>query len=109
MTKYRKHGFKSAGNATRYSKGTAAQYLRWTRPNRPPDHDYFCSDHGPDLSHVEREEEVAELTNLHTYKECKEWRLWRRIVELDVLAKGLSACGKCGLPLNLDHTKEIQT
>lgn len=46
MTKHRKHGFKSAGNATRYSKVAAAQYLRWTRQNRPPDHDYFRSQHG---------------------------------------------------------------
>lgn len=45
MTKHRKHGFKSAGNATRYSKVAAAQYLRWNRQNRPPDHDYFRSQH----------------------------------------------------------------
>eukprot|EP00105_Crassostrea_gigas_P013170 XP_011429401.1 PREDICTED: uncharacterized protein LOC105329739 [Crassostrea gigas] len=105
MTKYRKQGFKSAGNAARYSKVTSAQNLRWARLKRPPDHDYFCSDLGPDISHVEREEEVESADT----KECKDWRLGRRIVELDVLAKGLSACGKCGLPLNLDHTKEIQT
>lgn len=105
MTKYRKQGFKSAGNAARYSKVTSAQNLRWARLKRPHDHDYFCSDLGPDLSHVEREEEVESADT----KECKDWRLGRRIVELDVLAKGLSACGKCGLPLNLDHTKEIQT
>lgn len=84
---------------------TSAQNLRWARLKRPPDHDYFCSDLGPDISHVEREEEVESADT----KECKDWRLGRRIVELDVLAKGLSACGKCGLPLNLDHTKEIQT
>lgn len=39
-------GIKSAGNATRYSKVTDAQYQRWTRPSRPPDHDYFCNEHG---------------------------------------------------------------
>uniref|UniRef100_K1PRA5 Uncharacterized protein n=1 Tax=Magallana gigas TaxID=29159 RepID=K1PRA5_MAGGI len=44
MTKYRKQGFKSAGNAARYSKVTSAQKLRWARLKRPPDHDYFCSD-----------------------------------------------------------------
>lgn len=46
MTKYRKHGVQSAGNADRYSKVTAAQYLHWTIQNRPPDHDYCRCEHG---------------------------------------------------------------
>ena len=53
---------------------------------------------GPDLSDVEKEEVIY---NDDPSKKCEDWRQGRRIVELDVLAKGLKACEICGLPLQL--------
>uniref|UniRef100_A0A8W8JFW7 Exonuclease domain-containing protein n=1 Tax=Magallana gigas TaxID=29159 RepID=A0A8W8JFW7_MAGGI len=37
----------------------------------------------------------------------KDWRCGRRLIELGVLADGLSACKKCGLPLQLTHCQGI--
>lgn len=37
----------------------------------------------------------------------KDWRCGRRLIELGVLADGLSACKKCGLPLQLSHCQGI--
>ena len=37
------------------------------------------------------------------------WGEGRRIVELNVLAQGLSGCKKCGLPLQLSHALGITT
>lgn len=61
---------------------------------------------GPDLSDVEKEEVID---NDDPSKKCEDWRQGRRIVELDVLAEGLKACEKCGLPLQLSHAKGILT
>ena len=46
MTKYRKHGYKSASTSGKYSKVAAAQYLRWSRQNASSDHDYIGSKQG---------------------------------------------------------------
>ena len=46
MTKYRKHGYKSASTSGRYSKVAAAQYLRWSRQNTSSDHDFISSKQG---------------------------------------------------------------
>lgn len=37
------------------------------------------------------------------------WRQGRRVIELGVLADGLSACKQCGMPLQLSHTESIIT
>uniref|UniRef100_A0A8W8NXR6 Mutator-like transposase domain-containing protein n=1 Tax=Magallana gigas TaxID=29159 RepID=A0A8W8NXR6_MAGGI len=37
----------------------------------------------------------------------KDWRCGRRLIELGVLADDLSACKKCGLPLQLSHCQGI--
>ena len=37
------------------------------------------------------------------------WGEGRRIVELNVLAQGLSGCKECGLPLQLSHALDIIT
>ncbi|VDI71554.1 Hypothetical predicted protein [Mytilus galloprovincialis] len=39
----------------------------------------------------------------------KSWNSGRRIVELGVLAEGLSGCKKCGLPLQLAYASDILT
>ncbi|XP_071141460.1 uncharacterized protein [Mytilus edulis] len=59
------------------------------------------------ISNATREEEVSYEGN-HT-RSSEDWREGRRIAELDVLATGLRACLKCGLPLQLGHTIDIQT
>ena len=61
----------------------------------------------PDITNAVREEEVS-YDGVHTCT-SEDWKNGRRIVELDVLAEGLSACMKCGLPLQLAHTTGIQT
>lgn len=61
----------------------------------------------PNISNATREEEVSYEGN--QTRSSEDWREGRRIVELDVLATGLRACLKCGLPLQLGHSIDIQT
>ncbi|CAG2230313.1 UAP1 [Mytilus edulis] len=61
----------------------------------------------PNISNATREEEVSNEGK--QTRSSEDWREGRRIVELDVLATGLRACLKCGLPLQLGHTIDIQT
>ncbi|OPL32872.1 hypothetical protein AM593_01191, partial [Mytilus galloprovincialis] len=57
---------------------------------------------------IHREEEVSYEGN--QTRSSEDWREGNRIVELNVLATGLlRACLKCGLPLQLGHTIDIQT
>ncbi|XP_063407854.1 uncharacterized protein LOC134691329 [Mytilus trossulus] len=101
MTRIRKHGFKSK----RYLKVSESQHARWTKTSTySNDHNYFSI---PNISNATREEEVS-CEGKQT-RSSEDWREGRRIVELDVLATGLRACLKCGLPLQLGHTIDIQT
>ncbi|CAC5378289.1 unnamed protein product [Mytilus coruscus] len=54
---------------------------------------------------VDHEEEVQVLNS----RNFTQWREGRRVVELGILADGLRACAKCGLPLQLGHTTSILT
>ncbi|CAC5388275.1 unnamed protein product [Mytilus coruscus] len=54
---------------------------------------------------VDHEEEVQVLNS----RNFTQWREERRVVELGILADGLRACAKCGLPLQLGHTTSILT
>jgi hypothetical protein len=57
----------------------------------------------PDLDHVIHEEHVFS-DNVTMISSSNDWISGRRLVELDVLAQGLSACSEFTLPLNLSHT-----
>lgn len=59
------------------------------------------------MSNISKEEKISRMENLS--QSSDDWEQERRVVELDVLAKGLSACTKCGLPLQLTHTQRIIT
>ncbi|CAC5417981.1 unnamed protein product [Mytilus coruscus] len=54
---------------------------------------------------VDHEEEVQVLNS----RNFTQWREGRRVVELGILADGLRACAKCGLPLQFGHTTSILT
>ncbi|CAC5408794.1 unnamed protein product [Mytilus coruscus] len=53
---------------------------------------------------VDHKEEVQVLNS----RNFTQWREGRKVVELGILADGLRACAKCGLPLQLGHTTSIQ-
>ena len=116
MGKKLKSGFKSLKQKERLQKISVAQEIRFdTARNSPPldsnvrhDHTYAASDEVP----------ITVANQLHPRLHsdiCAEefsddsWSSGRRIVELSVLAKALSGCVKCGLPLQLAHGIDIVT
>nr|XP_034316705.1 uncharacterized protein LOC117686129 [Crassostrea gigas] len=66
--------------------------------------DDFIADDILSTPEVVYSENTRECPRLET-----DWRCGRRIVELGVLADALSACKKCGLPLQLSHCTGITT
>ena len=58
----------------------------------------------PNVADVIHEEVIDPDVRAHV-----NWGEGRRIVELDVLTKGLQACSKCGNPLHLHHSTGITT
>lgn len=86
---------------------------RWENTKKAETHSYskFASTneiiesddcHSVDNVPVDLEEVEIVYTRLE-----KDWRCGRRLIELGVLADGLSACKKCGLPLQLSHCQGI--
>ncbi|XP_062569599.1 uncharacterized protein LOC134231630, partial [Saccostrea cucullata] len=99
-----KGGFATRKRKLLYKRQSEAQKQRWAHGHK--DHVYSKTDEGCDTLSFEvvDHEEIVPAT-------CKTttWTEGRRIVELGVLAEGLRACQKCGLPLQLAHATTIQT
>lgn len=57
----------------------------------------------------ERDTDVPIEEATQRFSDTHNWREGRRIVELDILAQGLSGCKKCGVPLQLSHAIDIKT
>ena len=58
----------------------------------------------PDISYVESEIKIG-----NNDIQIDDWRQGRRVVELGVLADGLSSCKQCGVPLHVSHAQGIIT
>ncbi|CAC5360207.1 unnamed protein product [Mytilus coruscus] len=61
----------------------------------------------PDISNIVHEEVLDNDGNNLTPTD--DWRVGRRVVELDVIADHLQQCKHCGLPLSLHNTINIKT
>ncbi|CAC5412103.1 unnamed protein product [Mytilus coruscus] len=98
-------GFKSAKQKRKSEAVSEAQRRRWDRETLKFD-TLFVQDHPyaavskrsyPDISNCVNEE-IIEIDGSNVTADFSEWRVGRRVVELGVLADGLAACKKCGLP-----------
>lgn len=67
------------------------------------DHTYHRS------TQSERDADVPIEEATQRFTDKNNWRKGRRIVELDVLAQGLSGCKKCGVPLQHSDAIGIKT
>lgn len=65
---------------------------------------YVSQNFQPDISNV-----AKELNITNNGSQVENWRQGRRVVELGVLADGLSGCKLCGIPLHLSHAQGIIT
>ena len=101
-----KQGFKSKKQTERYKNVSIASRMRGESGGHGlsvlNDHSYASPTNkdNPPIGVVE------ELFSTDT---DNSWSTGRRIVELGVLAEGLSGCKKCGLPLQLAHASDIVT
>uniref|UniRef100_A0A8W8P2F2 Exonuclease domain-containing protein n=1 Tax=Magallana gigas TaxID=29159 RepID=A0A8W8P2F2_MAGGI len=87
---------------TRWGGKQGEEFVNSTRAQSFQDD--FISDDILSTPEVVYSENTRECPRLET-----DWRCGRRIVELGVLADALSACKKCGLPLQLSHCTGITT
>lgn len=110
MKMTRKRGyFRSEKQLKRRENVSAAQVRRWAQNNLAEEHCYSSTSSSsapqptvpldfPDLSFVGKDVWVGDNDD---------WRDGRRIVELSVLADGLSGCKMCNNPLSLSHTTRV--
>ncbi|CAC5421697.1 unnamed protein product [Mytilus coruscus] len=91
---------------------TEAQRRRWETSKFVHDHPYAVvserDSNKPDISNCINEE-IIEFDGSIVTADFTEWRAGRRVVELGVLADGLSACKKRGLPLSLQNCSNIKS
>ncbi|XP_061195042.1 uncharacterized protein LOC133203237 [Saccostrea echinata] len=129
MTRWKRQGFSKQNN--KYTKNSEILKSRWKCVR--DDHSYSQADHHH-LPHTDSKETNSDQVP-HTYNDREvphtagcdvivhsessgylnvyirydsSWREGRRVVELGVLADGLSGCKQCGLPLQLSHTQGIR-
>ena len=97
--------FKSEKQKRKSKAVSLGQKRRWLNNNIENDHSYLST---PDISIV-TQEEIVDFNGNNISPDIAAWRDGRRIVELGVLADGLSGCQKCGLPLSLQNCVSINT
>ncbi|XP_061186114.1 uncharacterized protein LOC133195733 [Saccostrea echinata] len=124
----RKGRFIKSTKFKHYKSVTEAQRQRWQKEDLILHHSYSYSENsdsdrpkentcdtvcstvdGASLPDVASFDVVCSEHEKNNPRLDKDWRTGRRIIELGVLADGLSGCKKCGLPLQLSHCMGIIT
>ncbi|CAG2255558.1 unnamed protein product [Mytilus edulis] len=110
-------GFKSVKQQRKSEAVSEAQRRKWDRETSKLFDTIFVQDHpyaavskwsSPDISNCVNEE-IIEIDGSNITADFSEWRVGRRLVELGVLADGLAACKKCGLPFSLQNCSTINS